>query len=223
MDARLRFLGEGRPVVSDLRVDIPGDGVFGVPVQALSRWRSHVDPDDVIVHGEAFRPAGSTVHLGLVLSRISYPATNALVMTVDVDAPLTIQLALLAGRYSPISASEVEGTWRPAAEVRLPAGRHEVRLPMPWAVADLSAYPTNFLKVLQGRQTNAYHAIHVKRLEELYEVTRDPVFEEYAQRWRTDICAWSRMDLYEGLAVRSYWTPGEAVVDPVRLCRGPEG
>jgi hypothetical protein len=206
--------------ITALRVRIPQDGSFEVPAEQLSRWQTHLDPTDVRVDGRVLRPRGRELDLALVLSRISHPATNALLLTTEAARPLELELWLLVGRYDPLSASEVDRTWQLASRRSVPAGRHRSRLPIPWPLADLVAYPTNFLKVVEGRQTNVYHPIHVARLEKLHQLTGDPVFADYAARWRADICAWAGMALYDGLSVSSSWTPGEAVVEPERLC-GP--
>jgi hypothetical protein len=218
IEARLSFSGVGRLLLSDVRVRIPTDGVFEVPAGRLSRWQTHLDPDDVTIEGASLRPRGDSVRMNLILSRISHPARNELRLTVDTRRRATLELSVLTGRYAPLSASEVDRSWRSAARLEVAPGRHQVRMPIPWRVADLVAYPTNFLKVLEGRHTNVYHAIHIQRLDELHEATGEPIFAEFADRWRSDICAWSEMELYDGLSVRSYWTPGDSVVDPERLC-----
>lgn len=219
VDARVTISPDASGVtLTDVSIHIPKDGTFDLTPGALSKWQMHLDAGDVTAADGVFRPRARQIDMALVLSRISHPKPNALRLTIDSPRRTRIELELLAGRYAPLAAYEVDRRWQHAATRTVPAGRHDIRLPIPWQVADLAAYPTNFIKVLEGRHTNVYHTTHVVRLTELHEATGEPIFAEFAARWRDDICAWSEMDLYDGLSVRSYWTPGEPVVDPGQLC-----
>ena len=218
-DARLTISPETSGVtLTDVRIHIPKDGAFAITPGPLSRWKMHLDPSDVAAADGILRPRSRQIDMALVLSRISHPRPNELRLTIEAPRKTKLELELLAGRYDPLAAYEVDRAWRQVATRTVPRGRGEVRLAIPWQVADLVAYPTNFRKILEGRRTNVYHAIHILRLAELHELTGDPVFAEFADRWRRDVCAWSEMDLYAGLLVRSYWTPGESGVEPSRLC-----
>lgn len=218
-DARLTISpGISGVSLSDVRIHIPRDGAFELTPGPLSRWKMHLDPSDVVQADGVLRPRVAQIDMALVLSRISHPRPNELRLKIESPRRTKVELELLAGRYDPLAAYEVDRRWQHAATRTVPRGRTEVRLAIPWEVAELVAYPTNFRKVLEGRRTNVYHAIHILRLDELHELTGEPVFAEFADRWRGDACAWAEMDLYAGLRVRSYWTPGESGVDPERLC-----
>jgi hypothetical protein len=219
IDARLTISPDTSGVsLTDVRIHIPKDGTFDITPGALSRWGMHLDARDVAAADGVLRPRARQIDMALVLSRVSHPRPNELRLTIEAPRKVKVELQLLAGRYDPLAASEVDRRWRHAATRTVPRGRNEIRMAIPWQVADLVAYPTNFRKVLEGRHTNVYHAIHIRRLDELHQLTGDPIFAEFADRWRGDICAWSEMELYDGLLVRSYWTPGESGVDPERLC-----
>jgi hypothetical protein len=219
VDARLTISPNASGVsLTEVRLQIPKERAYDVTPGALSKWQMHLDARDVTPGDGVLRPRSRQVDMALVLSRISHPRPNALRLTIDSPRRTTIELELLAGRYDPLAASEVDRRWQHAATRTVPPGRHEIRLAIPWQVADLVAYPTNFIKVLEGRHTNVYHTTHVVRLTQLHEATGEPIFAEFAARWRDDICAWSEMDLYNGLSVRSHWTPGELVVAPEQLC-----
>jgi hypothetical protein len=219
IDARVTISPDTSGVsLTDVSIHIPKDGTFDVTPGALSKWQMHLDARDVTTADGVFRPRAGQIDMALVLSRVSHPRLNELRLTIESPRKVKVELEVLAGRYDPLATYEVDRRWRHAATRTVPRGRHDIRLAIPWQLADLVAYPTSFGKVLEGRHTNVYHTTHVVRLTELHAATGEPIFAEFAARWREDICAWSEMELYDGLSVRSYWTPGEPVVDPERLC-----
>lgn len=72
----------------------------------------------------------------------------------------------------------------------MPDGRSVVDVPLPWDVADLVAYPTNFPKRLSGRPTNVYHVAH-NRLRQLAQLGLD----EWARTWAGYVRSWRQMPL----------------------------
>ncbi len=73
-------------------------------------------------------------------------------------------------------------TGQPVRTVRIPAGRTEVEVPLPWDMVDLIAYPTN-----------------------------NPVFSQWADKWQGYVCDWSTMVQYKGLSVRDYRTDSDDI------------
>ena len=86
-------------------------------------------------------------------------------------------------------------------------------------MVDLTAYPTNFIKKIEGKNTNVYHVIHILRLRSLAEWTGNPVFTQWADKWQGYVCDWSTMAIYKGLSVRDYRLDSDEIAsDPASFC-----
>jgi len=140
--------------------------------------------------------------------------------TVDVPRPMTVTLFANVGKYNPLTSEQDGETWQPVKAVDVPVGRTEVDVPLPWSMVDLIAYPTNFIKKIEGKNTDVYHVIHILRLRALAEWTANPVFTEWADRWQGYVCQWASMPIYDGLSVRDYRTDSEDIAsDPATFCQ----
>jgi len=216
--ARLVFRGAetGSVTLRDTRLSVPGEGEYAVARRGGRRWLNHVFEQDVLDETpEGLRPAGRVARLNLVLSRISYPQPNRLRCRVSGAGGL-VEVQLQQGRYDPLQSAQVDRHWVSIAQVDCPPGDSEIDVPLPWDVAELVAYPTNFVKSIDGRRTNVYHATHVTRLRELAAATGVPELAEWADTWLRYVAEWRSMPLYSGLHVR--W---EEVVLPVSEVGGP--
>ncbi len=199
-----------------LHVAIRSEGKIAVATgKGPTRWENHlVDAaEEADVRGGAVQPRRSTVRMNVVLSMLSHPEPNRLVFTLDTPRPMPLSVSAYVGSYDPRTAGPVDRRWVEADAIEVPEGRHTVALDLPWSVVDLVAYPTNFIKVIDGHQTNVYHAIHVKRLRELEGMTGLTALGEWADRWEDYILRWNRMPRYRGLHVRNYFTdiPGASL------------
>lgn len=212
--------------LSDIFVTVPGEGAQPVPKREASRWENQVLPADVTGETE-LRPKATTVRLSVVLSRASFPQPNVLSLAVASTRQQKVSVQVLEGRYDPLKSSAVDGMWRTVAEQVLDPGRRDINVPLPWEALDLVAYPTNFAKRIEGKQTNVYHVVHVRRLRELAARTGVEGLSAYADRWEDYICSWGGMPVYEGLHVRTL--DGISPVNAVPGCDGsgkgalPEG
>jgi hypothetical protein len=217
---RLAFDGPTTGIrVHDLRVDIPKEGSFSVPVDKRTRWEYWVDPDTARANHDGFEPKGPKVLMNVVLSRLPYPSENVVKFSIDSPRATSITLAAHVGTYDPRSAEQVHETWQSVRTVSVAAGRTDVEAALPWDLVDLIAYPTNFLKKLGGEPTNVYHAVHIQRLRSLAEWTGDSMFARWADKWEGYICDWSTMPLYAGLSVRDYRSKAAEVgTDPASFC-----
>ncbi|MDP3891211.1 D-glucuronyl C5-epimerase family protein [Nocardioides sp.] len=166
--------------IADLTVEVPGEGAIGLTeVDEPSRWQNHrVDEQQVNV----------------VLSRASWPRKN--VIEVSVDRTTTVQA--LVGAYDPLSAGAADQKWIDIGEV----GPDGPRLEVPWEVVDQVLHPTNFIKEIDGKNTNVYHPIHVQRLAQIAGFTGLRELETWSKKWASYMCRWGDMGLYDGLHSR---------------------
>lgn len=209
--------------LSDARVVIPDSGSYPLAIGGAKPWANAVASRDVKVTTNAagvrrLLPRGRAIGLNLVLTRLTYPTPNEVSLIVETSRAVSVSLELWSGRFDPRSSSQGGQVWQRAATVRVPAGRHAVSLAVPWALADGFAPLTNWAHVIDGRRVNIYHAIHVRRLEELYGITRIPALAEYAAIWRADMCAWATVPAYAGLYVTD---DDGSIVSPGALCPNP--
>lgn len=67
---------------------------------------------------------------------------------------------------------------------------------MPWTLAELIAYPTNFGKKIAGRWFNAYHYIHIDGCTRLAATSGDDMLRYFGARWATYPARWPTMAPY---------------------------
>jgi hypothetical protein len=197
-------------VISRLRVAIPHEGEFSVPVErGSSRWQNyltHPAQDAAATKGEPLALRRTGLRLNIVVSRLGHPEPNRITFTIVSPRAMRIRLEAYVGRYDPSTSAPVERSWESGDTVTVPAGRSRVELALPPKLVDLVAYPTNFIKEIEGHPTNVYHMIHIKRLRELHAATEVPQLAEWADRWEDYVLRWNRMPRYRGLHVRNYFT-----------------
>jgi hypothetical protein len=204
-----------------LHVVIPGSGSYPLAVAGATQWVNAVAARDVRVATAAsgvrqVEPRGPRVGLNLVLTRLTYPEPNEIRLTVASPHAVSVSIEIRSGRFDPRSWSEVGQTWHRVATTSVHTGRHAISLPIPWALGESVAPLTNWAHVIDGKRVNIYHAIHVRRLEELHRITGLRVLAEFAARWRADMCAWASIPAYAGLYVTA---DDGAIVLPEALCQ----
>lgn len=188
--------------LSAVEVTVPGEGTEEVPARSVSRWQNAVLEDDVDGDG-VLTPVGRSVRMNVVLSRASFPRPNVLSLSVKSDTVQKLTVQVHEGRYDPLTSSPVAATWKTVAEERLEPGEQRLDVPLDWAALELTAYPTNFAKKIDGKQTNVYHVAHVRRLREIAAKTGIQALGDYADRWERYICDWADRQAYEGLYVKT--------------------
>lgn len=214
--ARLVFRGFEPSMVSvgNLSVAIPGESWLPIDRVGGRRWENHVLAKDVEDTGEdrALVPTGNLIRLNLVLSRISYPQVNRLVGDITSRGGI-VDVQVHRGRYDPLTASQVDNEWVTVSRTDCPAGTVRLDAPIPWDIAELVAYPTNFAKRIDDKQTNVYHTIHINRLRELAVTTGVDEHAEWADTWLRYVGEWKNRPEYAGLFLR--WGKGTAPVSEV--------
>jgi len=139
------------------------------------------------------------LRLNVLTSRITYPQTNSLSFSCKCDTDCTMKLYVYKGVYNPLSSSQVNCNWEEVNEFKLLSGENHVEASLDFKGIGLTAYPTNFLKLIRGNNYNVYHYIHILNLEQLYDETGYEVFRDYAVKWKQYTEDWPKMDLYKGL------------------------
>lgn len=202
--ARLIFRGAEPDAVAvrHLRLQIPGGGTMPADRLGGRRWENHVLPQDVQPgSGDVLRPVSNLIRVNLVLSRISFPRPNRLLAEVSGPGGL-VEVQLQRGRYDPLTVAQTDRTWVTVARVECRPGTSTVDVPLPWDVAELVAYPTNFAKLLDGQQTNVYHLTHIERLRELAAATGVRELAEWADTWLRYVGEWEDLPIYRDLHLR---------------------
>lgn len=191
--AYLRIVGAD---LGDTSLTVPGEGDFGL-TEFRSRWANH-------------RVNQRQVNLVFSLA----PAEDN-VVHLEVDRPASVELHL--GRYSPLSTSPVNAVWERIGDVSPENGS----LAIPREVVARIVYPTNFVKVIDGVNTNVYHPVHIRRLRHLAAATGLDEMETWADHWTEAMCRWSAMPLYRGLAASPVGPGRESPVSVEELGGGP--
>jgi hypothetical protein len=196
-----RGLTAARYRAQDVALHVPGEQRYAVAQTEGSRWESWIFPADLehFADGEATL-ANRSVRLNLVLNSLSRPATNDLELTLESPTGGTALLEMWRGGYDPRSAAPSrDPAWVEIGQAAIQRGANHLRFPLDWAIADLVAYPTSFLKQVEGRFFNVYHFLHVDQLRRLHEITGDPQLRVYADRWSGYVDGWAAMEAYAGV------------------------
>ena len=172
--------------INDAAVTVPEEGVFGlVSVSSPKVWQNYQLDDSTI---------------NVVFSLASWPDEN--ILTLEVDQASQVEVCL--SQFSPTTDAYL----RCSEWVRIGEVTPEIpEVLIPWYVVEVAAVPTNFIKVIDGNNTNVYHAVHVRRLFQLGLDLNSSELIGWAEEWLEAACNWKNIDLYEGLY-------GSEVVDP---------
>jgi D-glucuronyl C5-epimerase C-terminus len=185
--------------VTGIRLDVPGEPPYPVDELDGTRWELYVFESDLAVRATE-RPTlkRRTLRLNLVLNYLSYPRPNRLSLNVESPREGNAVLQMLRGGYSPVSAAPSgDREWVEIGVTPLNTGKTRLEWPIPWDVADIVAYPTSFLKLVEGRHYNVYHFLHIDQLRRLSAVTGSQTCLRFADEWTryVDEC-WPEMELY---------------------------
>ena len=195
--------------ITDLRVALPGEGDVRLLLSDGGRWTPRIHAQDVARRSETrgretVTIAGEVVHVTTVLTRAGYPEPNHLRMRIASRAGLRLRTSAHIGRYDPAASSTVEREWVQLRSTRVAPGSHAVEIELPYRPIELFAYPTHFTPGPDGGRVNAYHGTHIVRLRELADITGDPEFSAWAERWAGYVGEWPDRPELEG---GTCWTP----------------
>lgn len=197
---RLTFAGTGGTFVK-AAIAIPGEGTFPFETGAASPWHNRVTS----------RKSNSTV-LSAVLNYASFPAENQLDVVMNAEDAGTVTVELRTGDYTP-PKSFGNQRWAPLGTFDVKAGDNAISVSIPWSVAQQNIHPTNFAKVIGGKNYNVYHYLHVTNLRRLFALTKDPIIGSYAEKWDAYAKRWPAMPLYAnaGIVLDRYVAPESQV------------
>lgn len=207
--AQLRFSGAR---VVDVKVEIPGEGIFGLGDR--HQWSNYLED----------RRNNDRQYMNAILSYVSFPQPNILHVTTKTPEPLKVEIG--TAEYDPTVTALPTRSWKSLGTFLGRDGR--ISIPIPWEAASLVAYPTAFTKKIAGKSYNVYHFVHIQTLDELYASTQRPFLKHYADKWRGYAARWERMPLYTSNAQRIELTPYKSRLGTVRETgkqpdRAPDG
>lgn len=115
--------------------------------------------------------------LEVLLSRVTWPIPNRI--QVGIDAPQTpgrVSIYVGVGPYNPTKVQALVTNYVLLDQIDLKPGSNTIETAIPWALADIAAYPTSFTKIIEGQRRNLYHFIHIDALDRLAQITNLDVF-----------------------------------------------
>jgi hypothetical protein len=192
----LRITGDGDQIGPG-RLELSDGEVVPFVQDATSRWQPSLFSDGVADDG-----SWSQVRMNVIAS-VATPVTVVVELAGEIES-----VEAYLGRYDPLSYKPIEEEWIALDGWQQTGGQLEISLSP--ALARAVAYPTNFVKVIDGRNTNVYHATHVNRLRELAEISGIDALTQWADRWDEALCSWGDMPIYDGLSARRTKTPDGA-------------
>lgn len=198
---RLRFSHPVDAEITSAKVVIPNDGSHPVNLRGKYRWKNYFLAGGSPGKDGSYVINDQIVQFNVVLSMISYPDPNRIELTIESENEADMRVLIAQGHYDPTLSAMPTESWIGIEEFSIRPGKNEISVAIPWARAELVAYPTNFIKKYGDKRYNVYHFIHVNHLSRLYEITGREVFREYADRWRSYIKRWPDMLIDAGAEV----------------------
>lgn len=189
--ASIRLRADGSDLeVFDCRVVIPGSGIFAANMEG--------DPAGEALKGGtlAIQDRG-TESLKVSLSRLSWPQTNKLLLWVRAANDARLNVSIGDAEYTPLTAAPRVSAYRQLKVLVVEKGWNLVEVEIPWAEAELTGYPTNFLKTIAGRRFNQYHFIHIDTLDKIVAETNSYTLRHYLNKWADYPARWSGMAAYQ--------------------------
>ncbi|PZE21136.1 D-glucuronyl C5-epimerase family protein [Paenibacillus xerothermodurans] len=190
--------------IKDVRLKIPGEGVYHVPVTAPKHsWSHYISPQAVKKKAGKLLFNGYDARINVLLSRFSYPSRNKLLITLVSKQSTSLSVKVAHGDFLATSNRQQNQKYTVIGKRRLKKGSNHIEIGLPWKLLGLIGYPTTFKKIGDAYYNN-YHFIHIVKLEELYRLTGDQIFREYARKWKSYVKRWSNMAAYRGMQTQPY-------------------
>lgn len=188
--SRLRLVFD-RPVscrVEAFEMEIPGEGIFAGELEKKeNRWTNYIE-----------RVEPRLLQFNIVRSLVSSPELNVFRSRLFVDKDCSLKVFLADGDYRPDLTGMPTERWNLLHTLTVSSSdTFEFELKLPFDGRDTFAYPTNFKKVIDGINYNAYHFVHIIDLAELYSYCGKPSFKHYALRWLDYVESWKDSPLLQ--------------------------
>ena len=177
-------------VVRSIQIDVPHIGTFSA--------NSELDPGGwALKSGPRRLLPGKEYRFRIDLTRATFPTPNAVHFEVEASGPGMVRAAIGDGGYNPMVSTLVPTTQNHLGDYPVGPGLQVLRVDIPWSLAELIAYPTNFGKRIDGKQYNQYHWIHVDALEKIEAWHPSDTMRYYRDRWKAYPKRWQSMGAYD--------------------------
>ena len=188
--------------IDGIRVEVPHFSTYEVvSTSGASRWSPYIFADDVQPAQHGHRPTGRSVRANLIFCRSSLTAGNKIIFALEAKTEHHMKLEVQVGEYDPLRAAPARPRWTALDQIPVEPGRMEIAIEVPPSLLDVTVYPTNCKKIIEGRQTNVYHGIHIDRLRTLARALGDSRARDWAQRWTDYAAEWPNHPLYQDCRV----------------------
>lgn len=181
--------------VQAVQVQMPGEGTFHAN-HGLDAGGA------ALATGPLSIPLGDRRSFVVELSRRTFPAPNVVIFTIDSTGDGFVEARIVDGSYDPMRKDLKPGLERGLGTFPMQEGNNVIAVAVPWADAELVAYPTNFRKAIAGRQFNQYHWIHVDTLTKIVDETGSDLLSYYRDRWRRSPERWPSIPEYQDERIR---------------------
>ncbi|SFM01662.1 D-glucuronyl C5-epimerase family protein [Salibacterium qingdaonense] len=200
----MKVLSSSNLELQDVCVRVPGEGEYNVFVAENKKYEHFIVQSSVLQHGQNVYLKNKSALFKVLLSRYSYPKENELTFTLYSPGKSTVQFLIVPPTYFPKNIiKEQQSRYQQIKKVPIQKGRNEITLNVPWDMLQDLGEPTRF-KQFGSKWHNVYHFIHLHRLEEFYEVTKNEKLLEYITKWRSYVESWRKIPLYNGLEKEPY-------------------
>lgn len=186
---RLTFAGT-TAVFEDGSVEAPDQNKSVFQRDTDNRWSSNVRSE-----------SPSEVMLNAMFNYSTFPKENVLHLEVVAQQAGTMKVEVETGKFNPPTGKVEDLKWVSLADLNLEEGRNTFAVDVPWKHVSFAAYATPFAKLIGGKRYNQYHFVHIRNLRALAEMTGEPLFTEYADKWEGYVKLWPQIPMYRDSGV----------------------
>ena len=164
-------------------------------------WRNTILEKDADISQGNISSLGKMIRFSLVVTNCTEDCD--LNYHLKTTRPTDFILEAHVGKYSPINAGEIEKEW---VEIdRFHCGDEiKYTINLQEKLKNHIGVPTNFMKKFGGFRRNVYHPIHANRMWDLFQLTNEKIFEEYANKWADYTRIWKDRDIYKEFGEMNY-------------------
>lgn len=186
-------------------LNILGEGNYVLPVDSNKNYENFIVASSVVQKEEKVLTKRNTALLKVLLSRISYPKENEIFIKLVSPKAGTLHISIVRPKYLPTKIVEIRkyASYTLLEKVTIQEGVNIIKFKIPWDILDVIGTPTTF-KQFGSKWYNVYHFIHINRLEEFYNITKDNGIYKYIEKWKGYVDLWDDISLYNGLEKRPY-------------------
>lgn len=194
--------GLGNVELQEVNLNVPGEGAFEFLVDSKQSHANYIDASSVVQSGQRILTKNHSALLNVLLSRISYPRENELILKVVSENIGRLSISMLQPTYSPkIIKHPIKSIL--LEEIPIQKGENLVKIKIPWKQIPALATPTTF-KQFGSKWHNVYHFIHINRLEQFYKITKDKRLLNYINKWKRYVDSWNDNPLYKEVETNPY-------------------